>query len=441
MDKPPFAAASIASIFPAQSPSVPEPPAAMTAPKRMRLDDLNQHFHCSIIGTCMSTAAMRKLMRRLDATYAPQDSDLDVHHAAVSTAMNGGVGAKALTKALDEQHLATIRRFAAATTTEELAELWSTALKIGEVPGAYWAVMTHPATGTALRQRIFGDVHMLSHLVGAANRADIRRLVALGQENAELHAQVDVLQARITHLSTERDCQLATLQGELAEARGQVARLKQAQGRARPAPGSPDAAHADLVGRLERESRLRQQAEAAAASKMGALVDAEGRLARSTDAIAALQHEVRALEVELATAAQPTSDFAGAETGRSPLDARLSGLRLLYVGGRPSTLTAIRQIVERAGGEWLHHDGGMEDRKGLLAAMLPRAHVVVFPVDCIDHDSMQQLKKLCARHELAYRPLRTASVASFVGAMSTADESEPLANGAALASRFCVRHG
>jgi len=83
----------------------------------------------------------------------------------------------------------------------------------------------------------------------------------------------------------------------------------------------------------------------------------------------------------------------------------------------------------------------MEDRKGLLAAMLPRAHVVVFPVDCIDHDSMQQLKKLCARHELAYRPLRTASVASFVGAMSTADESEPLANGAALASRFCVRHG
>ncbi|WP_250952447.1 DUF2325 domain-containing protein, partial [Escherichia coli] len=40
--------------------------------------------------------------------------------------------------------------------------------------------------------------------------------------------------------------------------------------------------------------------------------------------------------------------------------------------------------------------------------------MVVFPVDCIDHDSMNLLKRICERHHIAYYPLRTASVASFV---------------------------
>ncbi len=105
---------------------------------------------------------MRQLMRGLAATYTPQDTDLDVHQAAVSTAMRGGAGAKALTKALDDQHAATVRRFASASTADELGELWSSTRSTGEVPGAFWTAMTHPATTPALRQRVFGDVHLLS---------------------------------------------------------------------------------------------------------------------------------------------------------------------------------------------------------------------------------------------------------------------------------------
>lgn len=112
---------------------------------------------------------------------------------------------------------------------------------------------------------------------------------------------------------------------------------------------------------------------------------------------------------------------------------------MLYVGARPSSTPSIRRLVEQAGGEWLHHDGGVEDRKGLLAAVLPRADWVLFPVDCIDHDSAQVLERLCVRHGLPYQPLRSASVASFVAAVVRLDP--PLANGAALASAFCLKHG
>lgn len=57
-------------------------------------------------------------------------------------------------------------------------------------PGAYWAALSHPATNDVLLREIFADVHMLSHLVGAANRADIRRLRQLEDENTELQAKV-----------------------------------------------------------------------------------------------------------------------------------------------------------------------------------------------------------------------------------------------------------
>ncbi|CAB3793740.1 hypothetical protein LMG27177_03516 [Paraburkholderia fynbosensis] len=43
-----------------------------------------------------------------------------------------------------------------------------------------------------------------------------------------------------------------------------------------------------------------------------------------------------------------------------------------------------------------------------------RADMVVFTVDCTDHDSMNTLKWICERHRIDYHPLRTASVASFV---------------------------
>ena len=54
----------------------------------------------------------------------------------------------------------------------------------GVIPSAYWATVTHHATTQALVREAFADVHMGSHLVGTAHRADIRRLRELGDEKA-----------------------------------------------------------------------------------------------------------------------------------------------------------------------------------------------------------------------------------------------------------------
>jgi hypothetical protein len=142
---------------------------------------------------------------RLTGLDRERASDLEIHHAAVQLAGEGGLGAKALNKALEARYESTLKQSNSMKTEVELRDLWRLALKNGDVPAAYWAVMTHHHTTRELRQLAFGDVHMLSNLVGAANRADIRRLVALEQENSELKAKIERQQIRISEMTSERD--------------------------------------------------------------------------------------------------------------------------------------------------------------------------------------------------------------------------------------------
>jgi hypothetical protein len=77
--------------------------------------------------------------------------------------------------------------------------------KQGDIPGAYWAALIHPATTQDIVSRIFAGVHMLSHVVGTANRADIRRLRQLEADNVLLAANVERQQRQLHEGFVERD--------------------------------------------------------------------------------------------------------------------------------------------------------------------------------------------------------------------------------------------
>jgi hypothetical protein len=72
-------------------------------PRRTKLWEFNTNLHCSIIGTCLSTAELRQLLKKVGLA-APDSSDHDLHGAAVSLAARHDKAAKLLHKALDERH-------------------------------------------------------------------------------------------------------------------------------------------------------------------------------------------------------------------------------------------------------------------------------------------------------------------------------------------------
>jgi hypothetical protein len=379
--------------------AIPNADAHCFAPTRTKIWELPEQLHCSVVGTCLSTTDLRKLLTKLGIAK-PGETDHDLHSRAVGLAAQTTPGAKLLHKLLDSTHDLAIRHFARADTEAALRRLWQEACASGNIPGPYWALLTHAATSYTLRRDAFGHVHMLSHLVGAANRADIRRLSDLEAEKAALEAAQDRLQDQLQAALAERDKALRTAQAQpriIHEA-------------------TPDPALAqrltELEHRLTIETERREAAEARATLlDHTAAQDRAARLAAETDR-AALAEALAAAEAAL-------------DPHRAAALPRLDGQSFLYVGGRPHQVTALRDLSETLGASLRHHDGGVDEQIGLLAGLVARADIVFFPVDCISHEAALAIKRLCRQAGKQFTPLRSAGQGAFLAAIATLAPNAP----------------
>ncbi len=388
-----------------------EPPPLVTADakgRRSKIWDIAPLLHCSIIGTCLSAAELRQFFIKLGDADARTASDHTLHSSGVHAAGKHDLVGKLLNKALDNRHEAAIRRFAKASNATQVRALWLEAFEQGGIPGGYWAVLTHPATDRPLVEEVFGQVHMLSHMVGSSSRIDITRLRTLERELGERDDKIARQQARLSEGSRERAELLRKVEGlEMEVRRREIA--------ARTA--------AELTTGTLTESTLLQRldAEKAHSGKLASrLAELEDQVKKSQKFAATLnkqndqlQREVTALEAELKMdeANQPGLD----------IEHDFDGLTVLYVGGRPGLIDQLKAVASRRGGTLLSHDGGIEENLAALPGLVSRADAVFFPIDCISHAAVGQIKKYCRDGHKPLVPLRTASAASFIAAISRQD--------------------
>jgi len=384
-------------------------PAETTAPKRTRLWEFNTNLHCSIVGTCLSTGELRQIVTKLGLA-TPSSTDHELHGTAVLLASRHDAAAKRLHKALDQRHRLAINRFAKAATETEVRALWRESVRQGDIPGAYWATLTHSAATAALVREAFGEVHMLSHLVGAANRADIRRLSQLEREQAELRERLARQQSQLRDVVVTRDAQIRDLRDALASAIAAEGTVRTAAA----ADGTLRQLVVDLERRLGAETRRRISAERRLAEAEACRGEAQSARATAEQEAARLRDELDALEAGLHVNGE---DAAAA-------DIRLDGISVLYVGGRPSEIARLRALSERRGASLLHHDGGIEESTDALAGLVNRADLALFPVDCISHAAALMVKRLCRHSGKRYVPLRSSGATSFLAAISRTDVRE-----------------
>jgi hypothetical protein len=76
-----------------------------------------------------------------------------LHASGVVIAGKRHEGAKLLHKTLDRRHRVAITQFDKAKTVEEVRATWKEAAQRGDIPGAYWAALTHPATNDGLLRK------------------------------------------------------------------------------------------------------------------------------------------------------------------------------------------------------------------------------------------------------------------------------------------------
>jgi Uncharacterized protein conserved in bacteria (DUF2325) len=383
----------------------PEP-----ATSRCSIWDLSPSLHCSIIGTCLTTKALRQLFAKLKHPDAKTASDHDLHSRAVRAAGQRDIAGKLLNRMLEKRHEAHVRRFAKAKTAAEVRALWLEAFERGDIPGAYWAVLTHPATGQPLVTEVFGEVHMLSHLVGMSNRADIVRLRELERALGERDERIARQETRIARIVQQRE----TLGRRVAELEHKLLHRPLSA----PSGGGTSAAAPGHKRRLAAEQARSAKLRAQLAERNKALAAHAGEIRQLEEHCSALRSELAFSEAALSAIAGDPGKTAGATQG-------LAGKRLLYVGGRPKHIEQLRSLATRLGGTLLSHDGGIEDSSTLLPGLVSQANAVLFPVDCVSHQAALQVKRLCLAAGKPFKPLRSASITSFLSAIETLEKQAP----------------
>jgi hypothetical protein len=319
-------------------------------------------------------------------------------------------GARLLQKALDKRHELAIKQYAKAENEAALRRMWDASIQSGDIPGAYWALLSHPVSSDAIVKEAFRDVHMLSHLVGAANRADVRRLRQLEEQNGALIEKLNRQQQQLRDGFTSRDATIRRLNETLVR---QAEHPLDDQARDNSTGGEVETLRgviAEINRKLGQELARRERLEQRLSTTSAALQKMESTLQRTMTERDALAREVESVEdhvvgmLEPATASNETPAF--------------SGRTILYVGGRAHQIPQFKALVERTGARFLHHDGGIEHSSALLPGLVSRADHLFFPIDCISHDAVSTIKRLCRQLEKPYQPLRTASLATLVSALA-----------------------
>jgi hypothetical protein len=364
---------------------VPAP--GRSSSRRRRLWELTYDCHCPVVGVCMPLATLRKLLNKA-LGYQLNGRDYDLHVATVAKCTQRNTISEALQHQLEQRYAATIKRFALAKSVQTLEQLWLEAVDKGDVAGAFWAGLTHACCNAELQETMCRDIHMIQHQAGAHVRADLAKYEAMSRKYAELALAYERLQERSTRLAGEKSAEINQLGAQLMKMQAQAIGKDTLIASLQAELSELQASLPDLASRLQLKEKNAQLA--------------------SRQHI--LKSELHELNLELARmrllTAEPKSlmpDDGCRQTFQMDQEQAHANSHCLHektvlcVGGRTGSIGAYKLLTERVGGRFAHHDGGLEDKPGLLDANLAAADVVICQVGCIGHNAYWRVKDFCKR--------------------------------------------
>ncbi len=375
-----------------------------TGSRRRRLWELGSHAHCPVIGVCLPLERVRVLTRKLLVLQGDED-DYTLHCSLVTAVARRNAVAEALQKDLEQRFSLDVRQAAQAKCRESLMVWWRARAGQGEIAGALWATLTHARCDEWLEMRVLGQVHMLQHQVGAAQRVDLVRHRELAAEHQALARDYAEVQQRVTAWSLERGREQQAwdrermrqraahiaLQTQLAQAQEQLAHWRVVQ---------PD---------LPEREQLRE------------------RLAEQVERNQTLQRELNRIAARAPLdSSEPAAPPLGGEPEGEAVPIKLERRVVLCVGGRGGSVPQYRQAVEGCGAQFLHHDGGNEHKPAQLEPQLAAADLVICQTGCISHDAYWRVKDHCKRHNKRCVYVESPSASSLRRALVVLDGADAL---------------
>jgi uncharacterized small protein (DUF1192 family) len=361
---------------------------------RLRIWEIDRHWHCSIIGTCLTFAEAAKIGRKFGATCDdPSQLNAVIHSMLVRDCKTRNPIAIHVEKKLNNKHAAMVKKFQKLSTDEEILELWKASLRNGLVPGAYWAVATTPSVQNTTATRVFSDVHMLSHLLGSSNQQVISRVAELEEKIAvnenKLSRLREISRQREDahrHEIISRDAEVSTLKIRLLKHENAGSRRGDGE------TGSLKEKIAVAEAKIETLEGKNERVLSALNLQHGFAKQREDEIERLNLAHAELEKLVSYL-----------ADKAGCED-----EFQLGNINIVYVGGIGRSFQKIGKAIEQIGGEISFFSGEEGDcSTDHLISQIKRADLVVISITNISHRIALIAKKTSKRLGVAFCVVKT----------------------------------
>ncbi len=384
---------------------------------RRKIWNLDDQFHCSIIGTCLNLTELKRLGRKIGVNKEILVNDYRLHGAFVGLVGESSGAARLVNRHLDKKYREVVRHFAKTENPLALKELWREAFSAGEVAAAYWTLMTHPHVSEELLFHVHGQIHMLSHLSGASIRVDMQQLIQLRRRVPELEREFKAQNDRSLRMLEKKKetihkltLQLMGLQSaekERTQLKEQLKNLEIAH--------NGDVNELQIKALEDSLTLARNNGERAKTEAANWKISAQEYRAQHEEAKHQLHQHVmehHVLEQTLKKVLRPDCDHCeNNDLCTENID--LCNRCILFVGGRNRQCVYFKALVERRNGQFIHHDGGLEENGQRLTALLTRADAVICPLDCISHDAVSRIKRDCKRHNKPLQMLPQSSLAAF----------------------------
>ena len=404
------------------------PTASFPANKRKNIWELSSHHHCSIVGTCLTIGEARALGKKIGAKCPdPEDLDAIIHSILVRESVTKNRASTLLNKALNKKYESSVRIFNKCNTPLEIRDLWREAFEVGNIPGPYWAALSHPMIDYEVTIKIYSDVHMLSHLVGSSNRADIARL-------SELEIELANALDKNRSLISQNNRKINQFRTEIENHQQTISNLerKNSNFKARLFVDSKSQSIEEINEEFSQGvllsgenyttfivERERDQSKVTA-HNFRLLDDIERLNGEKQDLHSKLetaQHKLKGSLSELQSANSFIQNFITNNDAPTKM-CNLSGKCVLYIGGRAGNICRMCDLVDKMNGRLIHHDGGKEDSLATLKGAISSADAVIFPTDCVSHSSALEAKKLCKKMVKPLLPIRSSSLSSLVDGLT-----------------------
>ena len=374
---------------------------------RKSLWEINDFYHCSTTGTCLTLSEQRNILAKEKINYKNY-SLFEIHSIMISKAKSENRISRRMNNLLNQKYRRELLEFSGCDE-RKFRTIWNKNLEVGDICGLYWVAVTSKNYSTEMLNSLFGDVHMLSHINGGEIRGSLQEAVKIKGRNDKLK----------NNLKEEKESRRQTMK-QLSVFEKNFTNMERKYSDA-------TTENKRLIEKLTeiRSNRQIEKLEAENTTLKNLLIQSESKLRTYEMSVESFKDEKEKINSELSSLRE-TNNFLKSEFYNTiqqffdiyqPCDEDcpvfdLCEKRILIVGGMTKLKSLYRDLIEEKGGVFDYHDGYMRGGEDILEEKVKRSDVVLCPVDVNSHNGCLSVKKICKKIDKPYQMLSNSSLTS-----------------------------